>query len=1030
MPGETIMGSFMKRYLVAVVAGAFALAGCEDGPNQTFNPSPAGAGNIWNNGNTVGNAGYASQGFTGGGATGTNRNEICDAQKKHGVWADMVKKPIHPPSVGGGLDIAGGPAGDGVPDPNNDLSKEAWTGLTLDQAEKINCQSTFQYDVYGDGQVYNAYWGDNAEVSVNYLVSTRQILTVVMDQGYVGTMEVDTSDKSHHFSIPVGSQISKDKAPLALDWTDPNKFHEAVNEMYGAVAATYSSFQPETDCFATGHCISNQLNDTYAYIWFTTVGFTMIMQNPKMSTALGATPIEIDQDKTKVLGFTDANVLLQNTVDKTSPAFGKGPQGIRKNVFGSGKDCTFGIGMKFSDFKGTCVAPLPDATKAQVEMTKLYSGIGHDAETFTFDVVGFDPNFQATSTAAGGWLDDMSVIQDADRPHDTDIAANMDVDQNTVGAFANDWANNDPVGSMAVPAVQDWHGIGLVTLEWAHLLQTYFNAQTGGTHDLGDPACIAALATGAAAAKTAGCSGLEGIVTTAPRDARGLANDFNALGSAPLTANNPNDPVPAPGTAFKPVEFKGIGPGLKPTTWQSFFCTDGKGLDGTGKLSGYQPQNCSNAGTGTDLSYFKNAFNQVNNIWKGDTRLTEMSDVRFFFKQWVFAFVRYLGVADKTAGVNVTLMDAVKVDQNNLFFDSIGAGQFEFAEYIDRNAVSQGIPPLDIRITADILHSIMNDFFFSRQLYRGETALYTAMAGGSTNALGQDNNVFLTNVFGSPLLKGLYVDPSTRTDPSTGKAFTQNAYFCATNITPPAADPATDPCGNARAPTSGGKPIYNDDGTLLLAPYEGAFEGTAFTVGQSSPITPLMVSPLIQAAYVEVPVYKSPYDPMSGLMTPVRKLIPWLPQGADVGFPVAINGSQDKWIETFQVDFSGVEVSANVDYQMVTKGQSKSLQVMAVETTDFLGETFLCSDPNADPQDEDAILRVRMYTAASAITGWFARHSDANTSCGMIYQYSEFGNYLDHVTSTTNGIRLDINPGGGQGRVVGVTFYDPNAANQ
>jgi hypothetical protein len=48
----------------------------------------------------------------------------------------------------------------------------------------------------------------------------------------------------------------------------------------------------------------------------------------------------------------------------------------------------------------------------------------------------------------------------------------------------------------------------------------------------------------------------------------------------------------------------------------------------------------------------------------------------------------------------------------------------------------------------------------------------------------------------------------------------------------------------------------------------------------------------------------------------------------------------------------------------------------------------------------------------------------------MIYQYSEFGNYLDHVTSTTNGIRLDINPGGGQGRVVGVTFYDPNAANQ
>jgi hypothetical protein len=1011
----------MKRsFFVAVVASAFALAGCEDGPNQTFSPSPAGAGDTWNNGGTVGNAGYASQNFLGGGATGTNRNEICDAQKKHSVWADMVKKTIHPPSVGGGLDIAGGPAGDGVPDANNDLTKEAWTGLTLDQAEKINCQSTFQYDVYGDGAVYNAYWGDNAEVSVNYLVSTRQILTVVMDQGYIGTMEVDTKDKAHHFSIPVGSQISKDKAPLALDWNNKPAFNTAVNELYGAVAATYSSFQPETDCFATGHCISNQLNDTYAYIWFTTVGFTMIMQNPKMSTQLGATPIEIDQDKTKVLGFTDANVLLQN------PVSGVGPQGIRKGVFGTAKDCNFQMGMKFADFKNNCVAVTGDSAKDQTEMTKLYSGIGHGAETFSFDVVGFDPNFIATSTTNGGWLDDQAVIQDADRPHDTDIAADMDVDQNTVGAFANDWSNNDPVGSMSVPPVQDWHGIGMVTLEWANLLQKYFNAQTGGTHDLGDPACLTALATSSAAAKAAGCSGLEGIVTTAPTNARGLANDFNALGNAPLTKNNPNDLG-----SDKPIEFKGIGPGLKPTTWQSFFCVDNKGLDAGGKLSGYNPDTCSNAAN-SDLSYFKNAFNQVNKIWAGDLRLTEMSDVRFFFKQWVFAFVKYLGVADNPAA-NLALVDAIAVDQNNLFFDSIGAGQFEFAEYIDRRNVDATHPPLDIRITADILHAIMNDFYFSRALYRGETALYTAMGGATGNALGKDNNVFLTNVFGSPLLKTIYPAPdATIKNPATGKPFTQ--YECATlpietNVVPK--DLTTDGCKGVRAPTVGGTTsIKNDDGSLLLAPYEGAFEGTAFTVASSSPITPLTISPLIQAAWVEVPVYKSPYDPQSGLMTPVRKLIPWLPQGADVGFPVAINGSQDKWIETFQVDFSGVTVSANVDYQMVTQGQSKTLHVLAVETTDFLGETFLCSDPTANPQDDDALLRVRMYTSASAITAWFGRHPDANTSCGMIYQYSEFGNYLDHVTSTNNGIRLDINPGGGQGRVVGVTFYDPNAANQ
>jgi len=52
------------------------------------------------------------------------------------------------------------------------------------------------------------------------------------------------------------------------------------------------------------------------------------------------------------------------------------------------------------------------------------------------------------------------------------------------------------------------------------------------------------------------------------------------------------------------------------------------------------------------------------------------------------------------------------------------------------------------------------------------------------------------------------------------------------------------------------------------------------------------------------------------------------------------------------------------------------------------------------------------------------------TTCGIIYQYSAYGNFIDTVTSTTNGVRLGINPGGGQGRIIDVTLYDINTTAQ
>ena len=84
---------------------------------------------------------------------GTNKQEICPADEKHKRWADMVKKEIKPPSIGGGLDIAGGLDTNG---------NETWKGLTVMEAEQINCQSDSQGDLFGDGDLVNT-WGDNGE---------------------------------------------------------------------------------------------------------------------------------------------------------------------------------------------------------------------------------------------------------------------------------------------------------------------------------------------------------------------------------------------------------------------------------------------------------------------------------------------------------------------------------------------------------------------------------------------------------------------------------------------------------------------------------------------------------------------------------------------------------------------------------------------------------------------------------------------------------------------------------------------------
>jgi hypothetical protein len=151
-------------------------------------------------------------------------------------------------------------------------------------------------------------------------------------------------------------------------------------------------------------------------------------------------------------------------------------------------------------------------------------------------------------------------------------------------------------------------------------------------------------------------------------------------------------------------------------------------------------------------------------------------------------------------------------------------------------------------------------------------------------------------------------------------------------------------------------------------------------------------------------------------------LVPWAPKQPGIGFPVAVDGTRDFFVETYQLDLTGTTITANIDYDFTvdtsTHLVTDQINFEAVETTDFLGDLFICQDPTTKD-----LLSVHMYTSVSDVLAWFSEHPGAYAACGMITRYSPYGNYADYITTSNNGVRLGITQGGGYGRVVDGTEW-------
>jgi hypothetical protein len=1065
---------------VITLVAAFAGVACEDGPSQTFTPEPVGAGNVING--PGGGALSPDSGLISGQAHasfdasfgGSNANILCTAAQVQAARKRCFGAPISPPGLGACLDIAGGPMSNGGsgwepgdnPATYYNPATETWTGATVEQAEAILCQATpFQFF---QGLTNSVAWGDQAEVGVLYNTSNRQITDILLQTGYEGGLSATSVDGKTTYTVnlnntpPTETNVKTGATTtILLDWNSPagvtaiNVFADAL---YDALRNKYSPTTPSDEgcadpvaqcCVDKGDCVIGNNGTGGGYFFYTPLGLAIFVNTTVGSIQANSTFTLFDQQVVKELPFATSAALMK--LDSA----GIGPSALASNELGTSTSCNYTLGMKFSDFNSNCVDIFPTNTAAGVlnntiETRKLFGALNHTDETFIFSVLGLDPNFSATlgpdqvvadlkDNATG---DPILIPGEVQEPGPNDTAYSFNIDQYFVGVVANDFANNDATQA------QDWHGIGLVTLETAYLVQKYMQAGYGVTANLGDPGCIANPVN---PGNGKVCSGLEGVVTSAPpASVVGLPPTmaFNAVGAGAATATCAN--TPADGGACSaadtvPAVDTAISVGLKPGTWYADFCTAGAGVSSTGAPQGYV---C------TDDYYFTAFQNAVAASFPPGTPIpATLGDRRFFFQQWILAFIKYMHVANNP-NATLAMVDAAESVTDDIYFDSQGGG-FESGAYVDRTSVNTlGQAPTVLTIGTNLTTSVMNNFDFTRFNTRGETALYTALTTTAGDKPGYEPQ-YVTNLAGSPVLQAVY-----------------GSYACATNT-----QALTDNCpctGGIVAGqvtpdlTSGGAPIPGDGGTLdagpylvncpvapvdvfgnpIYAPYAPAFGHSFLNIAAngSSPtasamkVTTSPTTDLIQSAIVTIPIWANPFDPTTA--TPgdktISALVPYMPQGADVGFPVTIDGSRDKFYNTFNVDFSGTtgdgangSISASVDYEILQLptgdgGTAASTVVRAIETTSYLGLVFMCNEGTD-------ILQVRMYDNADEVFAFLAAHPDvsatqqgAQSDCGIEIKYSVYGNYADYISSNTNGVRLGFTPGFGGSVVTDVTLFDPN----
>jgi hypothetical protein len=1051
----------------AFVAAPF-LAGCEDGPNQTYSPA---TGTLFNNGEPDASFDPPTSAYDAGYAS-VSRTAACTADIKRARWAKMLTENIVPPRNYAGVDMAGG---------------DTWQGLTVEAAEQPpdsttleggNCQGVAGGNTScpsGLGNCGQIFWGDNGEVNFIYNLATHVVDQMDLTLGYTGQMKFTSRDGKNNYVLSVGLPPQKNGKTYLIPWNNSNCkadptapcYDEIITELFNAAMATFDGkgeagipWPVDSPSCAKDHNCLQYPNDGAGN---TILGFRPLVvyflggQHAGTPQPVNSTPTQLYNFYTKLEPYSKAPETLK--IDSVGPT--------ASVAVGDGmppKTCTIQIGQTYQNFLDNCINVWSSAnsTLNTLDLNKVLGGRSHDYENIQFNVVGVNQNFSLTPD-----LSTYQIVQDTDLPKATDFSTDWYFDVRASASLANETAGANGL-----------LGTGLVQREFVRLAQQDINQYlpVAQRHAIGDPKCVTQVPA------AAGCTGLESIY---------------------VADGDPNGTPPGAAFADDP-------PGLQieyttGTPWGSNGCN-------VSVIEPGDPQACyADAAHGPAKGpFWDQALQQVTKVLGNGDILSlppAVRDRRYFFRWFGIADVKYLKAygAAMTAGtdptkITPTIVANTTIDLESLFFDNSFANQFDKIEYIDRSVVVNPPPagqeylgvPMDYEYGTDVKAGNQRYTNWYRRLDREENALFKAYLRDPSKLPGQENSLNLTNMFGSPVLANAYPSLKCATEIWTaGKPSVAAAPDYATGgDCAGAAPPPLDANGNTVMDLNGQMALADPAHAAayanpqpLLAQYPGVWGQTILTIGHS-PIQINATDRLVEGAHANIPVfanvnaacavkgYPTNVDPNCdpAMATAQNVLVPWQPDQPGSGFfiPNGADVTTVKLIQAGTLDFTGVLETYEVFYKPYVdqvqpqcasdtpclagytcqsdnpsastgtlSGQciasDNSIKVAAIFASDFLGEIFVCQDPNSGD-----ILHVRQYQSTFDILTWLADHPgnpanqvpSAQDACNIGVKYSAFDNYPDYIVSSGNGIVLNTNQGQGYGRIVDAELFDVNYLSQ
>jgi hypothetical protein len=807
---------------------------------------------------------------------------------------------------------------------------------------------------------------------------------------------------------------------------------------------------PNNDCLATAKCRTSANGDSsQGNFGARSVGiyFDAASSN-STDPASAATPGDMYMYPVKFEPYSLApynegldTFTASSNVDSTllyngAPIYGPfSPAGVLSPT-GATPFCTIYMGETFGDFTKNCINVSGSAATDKTSMAKLLGAQNHAAEWFTFNVVGINQNFSA-DTAELTQNGQPGVLQDnVTTPADDCVASDFYVDVRSSGAKLNDMrGDSKPPTPVSDPSCFDATGACVASCTAAQCLALYEDEALAGQDMHGTAAVMGyyrALIIDAIKVEMANVTP-KIVPQTDPTKCWFDSTPYTTPSALNKALESWVAPTGCTGFEQMVIPANPLGTGVwtdtidvtvEATFPRSIFQPGDPELDFYADPVNFKGEN--NNVTAPNL--FQASLSQVTAILgHGNVNALPPNtrDWRFYLQVWGQAFTGYLLNRSKNPTWHALYNDHIaathtlrQVNQDQLFFD-LNSGGIDKFEYVDRDPAKTLGYPVDFEYDILLNTSNTQDNNFYQRLTRAESALYTSMLGAQgtskTDAPGSNENVNLSDLFGSPAIANAGI---------SAPSATHDAWYCATHGTPAAPD---SDCTNGPPTDSSGNVLLDGEGRPLFTNYHGVFTGTAFTIGSTLPITTTL--PYIASAIVALPSYANPYDTTS-TNTPINVLVPWLPSQPGTGFDIPINGQRTQFIQTGALDFSGVTITMNVDYLPTYDATSGALNggtIAAVETQDFLGEVFPCVDgPSGD------ILRVKMYTSSLSIVTWLEQHPGAQTACNIYVRYSPYDNYPDYITSVANGVAMSVNPGagGGPSRIGDATLFNPGLLTQ